>query len=225
MELDFLASNNWKRPICYAITVSGDNYLNLNDYLEMHGLAYRLVPALVKDNITYIGGINSKIMYDNMMNKFRWGGIDKKDLYLDENITSMLSNIRYNFSNLAKALIFEGKIDSARRVLDRCLAIMPDNKLPYDIYVLGFVDSYYKIKDASKALDLAKVILKNTYQDLDYLTSLEKPYSGYLQYEKQMSIHILSELIRITNENGDKKFSAGIQQTLETYSMALRRSI
>jgi hypothetical protein len=91
--------------------------------------------------------------------------------------------------------------------------------------MLGMVDSYYKIKDTEKALDLAKAILKNTCQDLDYLTSLEKPFSNYLQYEKQVSIHILSELIRITNENGDKKLSAAIQQNLETYGMALRKSM
>jgi hypothetical protein len=225
MTLDFLASNAWKRPICYAITVSNENYLSLDNYFENHGLAYRLVPAMVKDNITYIGGINSRIMYDNMMNKFRWGGMDKKDLYIDENVMRMLSNIRYNFSNLAKSLIIEGKIDSARRVLDRCLTLMPDKKVPYDMYMIGMVECFYQIKDPAKAAGLANDILKNTYQDLDYLTSLGVPYSKYLLEEKQIALHILSELSRIADENGDKKFSASIQQNLETYSMALRRSM
>ena len=49
MTLDFLASNQWDRPINYAITVGSENYLGLDPYFSMDGLAYRVVPAQVQD--------------------------------------------------------------------------------------------------------------------------------------------------------------------------------
>jgi ATP/maltotriose-dependent transcriptional regulator MalT len=164
-------------------------------------------------------------MYDNMINKFIWGGIENENVYLDENITRMLSNIRYNFGNLATALISEGKSDSARTVLDRCQELMPNNRIPYDVFMIGMIDSYYMIKEVNKAEKLAKDILTNTCQDLEFLISLKNPYSGYLQYEKQLSMHVLRELIKITKENGNKKFSAEIEQNYETYGMALSRNM
>jgi hypothetical protein len=225
MTLDFLASNNWQRPVCYAVTVSNENFLNLDKYFENHGLAYRLVPALMQDSLSNTVGINTGIMFDNMMNKFKWGGIDKKDLYLDENVMQFISNIRYNFTCLANALIREDKMDSARQVLDRCILLFPDQKVPYDYFMVGIAENYYILKDTKKAIDLTQTLLENTCQELDYLTSLEKPFSNYLLFEKQVSVHILSELVRITNENGDKTRSEFMRQKLASYSFILRKSM
>jgi len=221
MAFDFLATNNWERPICYAITVGNDNYSGLEDFFEMNGLAYRVIPANTRDDIGYAGGINTAQMYDNMMNKFKWGGIENEHVYLDENCFRMLSNMRNNFGNLATALIKEGKADSAQQVMERCLALFPDERIPFDLYMLALVDNYYKINKPEKAQEIANGILKNTYEDLNYLLSLESRYSDYLQLEKRIAAHVLSELIRMSHSNGDKKFSAAIQQRLEDYGPGL----
>jgi len=221
MALDFLATNNWERPICYAITVGNENYTGLDDYFEMNGLAYRVIPAVVRDNIVYTGGINTEQMFENMMNKFKWGGIENKQIYLDENCLRMLSNMRHNFGNLATALILEGKVDSARQVLERCLTLFPDDQIPFDLYMLSLVDNYYKIQEPEKAREIANAILENTYKELDYLLSLESNYVNYLDLERRIVAHVFSELIRISHGNGDKQFSAAIQQRLEDYGPAL----
>jgi L-rhamnose mutarotase len=221
MALDFLVTNNWERPICYAITVGDDNYTGLDDYFEMDGLAYRVIPALARDNIIYSGGINATQMYKNMMEKFKWGGIENYDVYLDENCLRMLSNMRHNFGNLATALIKEGKVDSARQVMERCLTLFPDDRIPFDLYMLSLVDNYYKLNDPAKAHEIADAILKNTYEELDYLLSLKNKYINYLDLDRRIVAHVLSELIRIGHSNGDKKFSASIQQRLEDYGPAL----
>ena len=44
MILDMIANNNWERPIYFAITIGRDKYMNLQDYFQLEGLAYRLVP-------------------------------------------------------------------------------------------------------------------------------------------------------------------------------------
>lgn len=222
MALDFLASNNWERPICYAITVSDDNYNDLQDYFELHGLAYRIVPAMLKNENSYIGGINTTVMYDNMMNKFKWGGINDPKVYLDETIVRMISNLRHNFQNLAQNLIMENKRDSALKVLDYCQEIMPDSRVAYDVYMIDMIDSYYKLNKPEKAEDLINIIINNTCNELDYIISLKKPFSDYLPYEKNIAIHVFRNIVRILDMNGNKKMSAEIQQRFEKYAYALQ---
>ena len=221
MALDFLSANEWERPIYFAITVGMENFINLQNFFELSGLAYRVIPAETTDNIGYAGGINTEVMYDVMMNKFKWGGIENNKVYIDENCTRMLSNMRHNFSNLATALLLKSKNDSAKMVLDRCLELIPNHRTPFDVYMLSMVDTYYKLNEKEKAQDVAKKILENTYQNLEYFLSLEKPFSNYLVMEKRIAAHVFSELINISHENGDKLFSAEIHQKLESYGPAL----
>jgi hypothetical protein len=133
----------------------------------------------------------------------------------------MFSNMRHNFSNLAEALLRKGKSDSAGMVLDKCLEVIPDDRIPFDVYMLSTVETFYKLNEAEKARNVASRILENTYQELDYFISLDKPFSGYLMMEKRIAAHILSELISISHENGDKLFSAEIHQKLESYGPVL----
>jgi hypothetical protein len=225
MALDFLASNNWERPICYAITVGDENYTGLDDYFEMQGMAYRVVPALTEDSISFAGGMNADVMFDNMMNKFKWGGINNPNVYLDENCTRMIANMRNNFGSLANLLIKQGKTEKADKVIEKCIELFPNEKIKFDLYMVTFVDSYYKMGDVDKAEKLADIILENTIQDFEYFLSLDKPYSNYLQYDKRLTAHVISELIRISHYNGDVKYSASIQQRLEEYGNDALRTI
>ena len=49
-------------------------------------------------------------MYDNMMNKFKWGNADDPSVYLDENNRRMFSNFRRIFGTLGKELAHEEEI-------------------------------------------------------------------------------------------------------------------
>ena len=75
MVLDMIANNNWERPIYFAITVGRDKYMNLQDYFQLEGLAYRLVPIKTtsSDESIDIGKVNARLMYPNVMDKFKWG--------------------------------------------------------------------------------------------------------------------------------------------------------
>ena len=66
MILEMLKTNNWKRPIYFAVTVGDDYYLGLNDHFELTGLAYQILPIGAKGAGS---GVNTKEMYDNMINK------------------------------------------------------------------------------------------------------------------------------------------------------------
>jgi hypothetical protein len=221
MVLDFLATNDWERPIYYAITVSSDNYLNLEDYFQVNGLAYRIVPIDTESSMYIRGSIDSEIMFDKMINTFKWTGINDPKVYIDENVARMLSNFRNNFATLAETLIVEGKRDSAKIVLDKCLEVMPDTTVRYDVFALSMIESYYKLGENETASSFANTLTDHACNDLDYYVSLKGRFSEDLYYEKRLALHILSELGRIKRTYGYNEQAKEIEEKLQNYAMSL----
>lgn len=197
MILDLLANNNWDRPIYYAITVSDDNYLNLENYFQMEGLAYRVVPVPTRGDAFGRGGINTDVMFENMVHKFRWGGIDKPGVYLDENVVRMLGNYRSSFARLALQLVSQGKKDSALQTLNRCTEVIPESAVPYSGYNLLLVEAYFQAGDMQKGLQIANSIKTSAYQDMTYFRSLGSKFNNSLSFDKQLTFYTLNQLKEI----------------------------
>ncbi len=215
--LDMLSSNLWERPISYAITVSDDNYLGLGNYFMLQGLAYRVSPTYSESSNSNIGGINSKICYDNMINNFRWGGLEKEGIYLDENIRSMLYNMRNNHNMLAKKLIQEQKTDSALKVLDHAQALMPNNKLLHNIYSLDMVKNYYVLDQIEKADRISQDILHFAENELNYYFSLNNTRKKYLEYDLHKNLYTLEELYKIASKNKREALKQRIEKLFHNY--------
>ena len=92
MVLDILANFAWQRPIYFAITVGNDNFMGLEDYFQLEGLAYRFVPVKTSSLDGQTGIVATKQMYDNLIHKFKWGNMGDSDVYLDETNMRMTMN-------------------------------------------------------------------------------------------------------------------------------------
>ena len=146
MILDLIANNNWKRPIYFAVTVGSENYMNLEPYFQLEGLAYRFVPiknSRAADPNGQTGRVDNDIMYNNMMNKFLWGNMKRQDVYLDQTNMGMTMNFRNNFARLSESLMEAGKKDSAIKVLDKMNDEMPDNTVAYNVMMLRPIELYF----------------------------------------------------------------------------------
>ncbi|MBN2762753.1 MAG: DUF2723 domain-containing protein, partial [Bacteroidales bacterium] len=225
MILDMLATYQWERPMYYAITVSNENYLNLDRYFQIHGLAYRIVPIESEGTMYGRGGIDTEIMYDNFVNTFRWGGVENPGVYIDENVNGMLLNFRNNFGRLALALINENKMDSAKIVLDKCLEVLPDTVLPYNIFSLSVIDGYLQLGDTTRADEISSILRENVYDDLEYYASLGAKYDNHLMYEKQVAFYVLDELRRQAYLNNQQDILAEIQERMQFYASALKMQL
>jgi hypothetical protein len=215
--LDLLANNKWDRPINFAITVGGDSYMNLDDYFRLDGLAYRLTPVKANNKDGQTGWIDTDILYNNLMNKFVWGGINRKDVYLNENNLRMTMNFRNNFARLASALIDEGKRDSAVKVLDRCMEIMPAETVPYNVFVLGVAEAYYRAGEMAKATAIMEKMKKMTEGELDYYLSLDKEYTDMVENETKRAMSIMQELQRLTKTYKQDEMSKKIEDKFKIY--------
>lgn len=217
MILDLIASNDWKRPIYFAITVGSDSYLKLEPFFQLEGLAYRLVPIRERSRDGQMGRIASDIMYDNLMNKFKWGNISDTTIYLDENNLRMTMNIRNNFARLADQLLYEGKKDSAIAVLDRCMEIMPNNAVQYNVFILGIAEAYYKAGKAETANNIVKELVSITEEELNYYMSLPEKFKGAtIDSETRRGLSIMQELVRFTNQYGQTELQTELEAKFES---------
>ena len=144
--LDILATNNWKRPV-YFLSTQVPRSLGLEDYLELDGFAYRLVPCKTRptDGFSEAGRVNADSLYDKLMNRFRWGNMNDPEIFMDYNTvrTTNILGIRSCFSRLADEYTKQGNREKAIRVLDRCMELMPRQSVPYDIFMLPLIQAYY----------------------------------------------------------------------------------
>lgn len=221
MILDLLATNNWERPIYWAITVGRDKYLNLQDYFQVEGFAYRFVPIKGKsapDRLVF-GNVATDLMYDNLMNKFKWGNMNSPDVYIDENNMRMMTNIRNSFNRLASALIEEGKKDSAIAVIDRCFELIPSEIVQFEYFSLELADSYFN----AGATEKGKAVLEHAFEsfndDLSYYFSLDQKYvqTKSINEEIQRSLYYMQRMERSARNYGDMEFSKKIGETFQAY--------
>jgi len=167
----------------------------------LEGLAYRFVPVKQTELEESQGGrVNTDAMYDNIMNKFLWGGMDKKGVNLDENCTRMVGNLRMQMSILAGALMNEGKDKKAKAVLDKCLEVMPDENIAFDPTVFTICATYYQLHEIEKANELAKKLFGIFEGDLRVYNAQKGNHRVAYSREIGQAKEILKRLTSLTQQ-------------------------
>ncbi len=219
MILDLLATNNWERPIYWAITVGRTKYLNLQDYFQVEGFAYRFVPikSTSLPQQLQFGRVATDLMYDNLMNKFEWGGMNNPDVYIDENNTRMMTNIRNSFNRLASGLIEEGKNEMAIEVLDRCFELIPVDLISPEYFATELAASYYKAGAKEKGKEITEQILNIYNDELGYYFSLGSKFiqTRSVNEEIQRNLFFIQRMERTVRSSGDTEFANTIGESFQ----------
>jgi hypothetical protein len=193
MMLEMLSEANWERPIFMAISVGRENYLGLDNHFVQEGLAYRITPF---DTSKTGVKVDSEKMYDNLMNKFRFGGIDHPGIYLDENAIRMCYSHRRLFATLVTQLMKEGKDDKALKALEYADKVIPASNVPYE-YINGaeeMADAYYRLGKTDQGDAIMKALLDRS---IEYIT-------WYLSLDAQRLSLSMSEILYIHLPNLDR---------------------
>lgn len=171
MVMDMISTNEWKRPIYFAVTIGNDYHLGLDPYLELTGLAYRITPERSKDGRPRV---NTELMYDNMLHKFKYGNMNIPGIYIDENTMRMCRTHRMMFSELVEALYKEGKHDKCLEVLDFAEEMLPGYNIPYDYTSASMATFYYRLGEMEKANAIMTKVADNSVEYLRWGDSLHK---------------------------------------------------
>jgi hypothetical protein len=214
--LDLLAENNWERPVYFALTVPENRLLGLNDYLQAEGMAYRLVPVRKRAADGLTGQTDSRIMYENITEKFRWGNIYDPRVYVDETGRHVGSILRGVFARLASSLLDEGRRDSALVILDLAMEILPNEAVPFDGSVIYMIESYFLAGESSKASSIAGQKATLLERELDYYISLGSRFGEYVAFEKQRAFSAYRDLLGAV-EGNDPELARLIGERLSDY--------
>ena len=196
MMLEMISQANWKRPIYVAITVGEENYMNLGDNFIQEGLVNRITPFTTKNRQD--ARFDTEKTYDCMMNKFVFGGLNQKGIYLDQTVLRMCATHRRLFAQLALSLINEGKTDKARKALERCEKEIPDYNVPLD-YMSGGLDllnAWSGVGNKKKATHLADQLWENSKQYLIWYTSQNHNYLVSSKRDCEMHLYIMQTIIQ-----------------------------
>lgn len=217
--LDILANNKWERPI-YYVTGYHDDAFGLEEYFQLEGLVYRLVP-IKSENKGWMeyGRVDPDILYDNIMGKFKWGGANDEDVYVDYNHTRTITVVkaRLNYSRLANALTEQGKNEKAIEVLDRCMEMLPLSNVPYDPYVGNIIEAYLAAGAKDKAVPMARAMAEHYYERLDYYLKQDPYIISSAEFEIQTAIQYTSRMADACVRYGEKELGEEITAKLEGY--------
>ena len=204
MMLELIANCNWTRPIYVALTVGEDNYMNLGDNFVQEGLVNRITPFTT--NAPGAKNFDSKRTYDRMMNKFRFGGLDKPGIYLDETVMRMCWTHRRAFVNLAMNLVNEGEDKKAANVLAYLDKNIPEYNVPLN-YQSGSLDEarvYAHLGQKQKAMDMFKKLFNNSYQYAAWYCSLEDFRFVSAQRDALLHFYIMNQILVEANDINEK---------------------
>ena len=218
MVLDLINQNKWKRPIYFAVSVASDAYVGLEKFFRLEGLTYRVVPVSTRNNEGFYGYVDTERMYDNLMNKFKFGGIDAEDdIYLDEGILRMALNLRIQYSRLAQALIEKNELEKAKKVLNRCLDVLPEKNVPYNMIMMQYISLYYEVGENEKAQSIALKMIENLEQKTAFYNRVSEDYEGNLRHYKDdyRQNGAIAQNIMRNIQVYDKEFAKEVKPRLE----------
>jgi hypothetical protein len=211
MILDLIASSNWDRPIYFNNTSARSMGLELRNYLQMEGMAYRLVPVKAETLNGELGEVDTEIMKKNMQT-FQFRGFENPNAYHDEEYRKFGANERECYYRLAMQMFLDGKKKDAETTLDSALIKIPDFNIPYDYdyHLPKFVEMYHLIGKDDKAKALADDLKKRATANLDFVS---KNNTFHYSSLKDYSMMILQQLMLGYRRAAERE--SGIAESLE----------
>ena len=222
MMLEMLANANWERPIYMAITVGTDNQLNMREHFIQEGLTYRFTPF---ETEALGATIDSEKMYDNLMNKFKFGGIDKPGIYIDENTMRMCYTHRRIFAQLITQLMKEGKKDKALAALEYAEKMIPAFNVPYDVQngALEMAEAYYQLGNNTKADQIIDELANKSVEYLTWYLSLDDNHLLMSQREFIMHLSALDMEVKMMEKYKSKLAGNYTPKVNELYNIYVGR--
>jgi hypothetical protein len=153
LVFDIVRTARWERPIYFAITAGGDDSkIGLRDYLELEGLAYKLVP---RKRQAYWAAVNESVTRAHLFTDVKqpskeqaygclWRSLQDSTVKFDENQRRMISSYRQPFYTLALYLSnVKNKPEEMSAVLDRMEQVVPRRLHPIDFRLKADMAVFY----------------------------------------------------------------------------------
>ena len=167
MVLEMLSHADWARPIYTSISMGGDILPFLRDHLVLEGLAYRISPTAKSQHV------DVERLYDNVMHRFRYGGLSTKGIYVDEDVKRLAHTHQLVMSVLIDSLLQQGDLHRALSVCEKWQQEMPQENVPYTEEALSMARCYYLAGQPMQGDGIVSNLLRRSEEWLSWIEAIK----------------------------------------------------
>ena len=167
MVLEMLSHADWSRPIYASISMGGDILPFLRDHLVLEGLAYRISPTAKSQHV------DVERLYDNVMHRFRYGGLSTKGIYVDEDVKRLAHTHQLVMSVLIDSLLQQGDLHRALSVCEKWQQEMPQENVPYTEEALSMARCYYLAGQPMQGDGIVSNLLRRSEEWLSWIEAIK----------------------------------------------------
>ncbi len=222
--MDIISSNLWDRPIYFAVTCRQEKLFGLDDYLELEGLALRIVPKRSQSEPQYgiigSGGVNTDAVYENVMEKFRWGNFDKYKMFVDRSYAPSVQSHQLSIRRAALQMLEEGKREEGIALVDKYFEAFPDMNFPYDYRAYYMISVYLTANAYDKAKPHMEILAGRLADQLYFYNSIDPAVlSSSFETDYLLAMRTKDDLLRDASQNHDTEFTQELQELFKDFQM------
>ncbi|MBA2746827.1 MAG: hypothetical protein H0U44_11425 [Flavisolibacter sp.] len=208
--LNIIASNNWKRPICFTSPQSSG--IGITPYLRQEGLIYRLTSVRQPSPRT----MDLEKTDSLLRTVFQAGNAGSKGVYFDEENRRHLISIRQTYAFAAANLADRGRKQEAVNLLEKAEQLIIPESLPYAMVSrfqqhnqtsLFYMEAAFKaghLKLANKVRDALKKDLTQQREYYNYLRTSKPEFYGAFENDAQDVEQYMKYMENMENVYGQK---------------------
>ena len=166
MVLEMLSNAVWSRPFYMSISM-GNNLSFLRDHLVLEGLAYRISPSAKGQQV------DVERLYDNIMHRFRYGGLNTKGIYVDEDVKRMADTHQLIMGILIDSLLQQDDTKRALEVCHKWQQEMPQENVPYTDAALAMARCFYTNDLPKQGDDIVNNLLCRSFEWLSWIDTIK----------------------------------------------------
>ena len=166
MVLEMLSHADWSRPVYLSISMGSDMLSFLREHLVLEGLAYRVSSEAAGQRV------DVDRLYENVMHRFRYGGLSTEGIYVDEDVKHMANTHQLVLGILIDSLLQQGDTKRALDVCRKWQKEMPRENVPYTDAALSMARCYYQTNHPKQGDEIVNSLLRRSEEWLSWIETI-----------------------------------------------------
>ena len=195
MVLEMLSSGDWQRPLYLSISTGPDLLPFLRDHLVLEGLIYRISPTATGQQV------DVERLYDNVMHRFRFGGLNGRGIYVDEDVKRMANTHQLIMGILIDSLLQQGDKRRALAVCRKWQREMPPENVPYTDAALAMARCYYQTHQPARGDAIVSNLLRRADEWLAWIETISPARRAGSRYSHYTWMQTMQRALALAAEH------------------------
>ncbi len=194
MVLEMLSHADWSRPVYLSISSGSDLLSILREHLVLEGLAYRVSPTVAGQQV------DVERLYDNVMQRFRYGGLSTQGIYVDEDVKHLANTHQLVMGILIDSLLQQNDTKRALAVCRKWQKEMPHENVPYTDAALSMARCYYETNHPRQGDEIINSLLRRSEEWLSWMETIAPNRRSASLYTQHVWMQTMQQALSMAAE-------------------------